>query len=127
MTDLQLVCQQRPQGPKLVVGLDANVMLPHAIYEEARNSDRFNIFHAFCDTWNLHAHNTFHVPLFNDLVTFRKANRLRVHESQRDYILSDFVPSQIKSWASRDTGGDSDHYPVFADLVALKTPAVTIH
>eukprot|EP00972_Heterocapsa_arctica_P036943 5438793-Heterocapsa_arctica.AAC.1 len=117
MTDLQLVCQHRPQGAKLVVGLDANVMLPHAflqatpsecfgpaIFGHARNSDRFSLFHAFCGTWNLHAHNTFHVPLFNDLVTFRKTNRQHVHESQRDYILSDFLPCQVKSWASRDAG-----------------------
>eukprot|EP00972_Heterocapsa_arctica_P049763 7321799-Heterocapsa_arctica.AAC.1 len=34
-----------------------------------------------------------------------------------------FAPAQVKSWASRDAGGDSDHFPVFADIVALQTPA----
>eukprot|EP00972_Heterocapsa_arctica_P091092 13441123-Heterocapsa_arctica.AAC.1 len=97
------------------------------IFGDARNGDRFNIFHAFCGAWNLHAHNTFHVPLLDDLVTFRTVNKLHVHESQRDYILSDFMPAQVQSWASRDAGGDSDHYPVFADIVALKTLAVSIH
>eukprot|EP00972_Heterocapsa_arctica_P008084 1182251-Heterocapsa_arctica.AAC.1 len=95
-----------------------------AIFGNSRNGDRFNSFHAFCETWNLRAHNTFHVLLFEDLVTFRKVNRLHVHESQRDFILSDFAPAQVKSWASRAAGGDSDHFPVFADIVALQTPAV---
>eukprot|EP00972_Heterocapsa_arctica_P004727 701176-Heterocapsa_arctica.AAC.1 len=75
-----------------------------AIFGDSRNGDRFKICHAFCKNWTLHAHNTFHVPLFVDLVTYREVNRLRMHESQRDSILSDFAPAQVKSWAARDAG-----------------------
>eukprot|EP00972_Heterocapsa_arctica_P019927 2939633-Heterocapsa_arctica.AAC.1 len=90
-----------------------------AIVGHTRNSDRFSVFHAFCDTRNLHAHNSYKVPMFDDLVTFRKVNKQHVHESQRYYILSGFAPIHVKFWVSRDAVADSDHFPVFADIAAL--------